>query len=475
MKPRNGAIFALAFALGLGAAGCGGDSSGSTGTGSRPGDASADAGPTDPGPTDPGAGDRGTGPGPADEGGEQDTAKPAVDVPVGPSVGVLVYEDGKPLADAPVAFHDADGQVKAEARTDSLGRASAPAGGLTQITVGMPDGSLTTVQGVEEGDEVVVGMPQVLSEVAAEAAVRSSVAVPNTALYVVELGAAIETATELSAPLRLPVKAPALRAAGTFSVLAHTRDADSVPVAYAFARGQAPVEGAPAEVLLEDWSTQFGEIFVRVHDAPTMVHGVLARAAPVADDIAYYGLNAFSDSIPAATNVFLFGIPTDFGEAVEYLVTLAHHADGYGSNLVVRDSSRPNEVDVEAGSLLPRVDGVAVTRPEPARYAVTWSEDQALAASDGLLVEISNGEGSWLLLSPPGAEGVTTPALPETMAGRGPLATPSAAAAVVTFVEADYIPDYRALRADHGPAVLVTPFGRDDVRVRHSSGRALLP
>jgi len=121
------------------------------------------------------------------------------------------------------------------------------------------------------------------------------------------------------------------------------------------------------------------------------------------------------------------------------------------------------------------VDGIAVTQPEPARYAVTWSEGPALAGSDGLLVEISNGKGSWLLLAPPDAEGLTTPTLPESMAGRGPLATPSEAAAVVTFVEADYIPDYRALCREHGPAVLVTPFGRDDVRVRHSSGRALLP
>ena len=45
-----------------------------------------------------------------------------------------------------------------------------------------------------------------------------------------------------------------------------------------------------------------------------MVYAVVARAAPVADDFAYYGLNGFLDTIPAMTNFFLFGVPSDFGE-----------------------------------------------------------------------------------------------------------------------------------------------------------------
>ena len=75
-------------------------------------------------------------------------------------VAVTVYDDGAPVAGAPVAFHDGDGVVVDEAQTAADGRASSGAATVAMVTVGTADGTLATVQGVEAGDELVVGVPQ---------------------------------------------------------------------------------------------------------------------------------------------------------------------------------------------------------------------------------------------------------------------------------------------------------------------------
>jgi hypothetical protein len=74
------------------------------------------------------------------------------------------------------------------------------------------------------------------------------------------------------------------------------------------------------------------------------------------------------------------------------------------------------------------------------------------------------------VLAPPAATGAALPALPPALAGRAPAAGAAINRALVTVVEADYVADYRALRQHHGPLLLATPFGRDDVSLRYSTG-----
>ncbi len=387
-------------------------------------------------------------------------------------VTVTVYDDGVPVEGAAVAFHDGAGQLVAETVTAADGGASSGAVAVAMVTAVVPGGKLASIAGLEPGDEVVLGMPAAVSAVVGTASVSSSVAVPNTADYVVELGANAAMTADLTVPAEVEVKAHATRASGTFSVLAHAWDDGGVPIAYAYAREQALVEGAATEVVLSDWTTQFGEIFVSVKDSPAQLYGVIARAAPVADDVAYYALNPPISIMPAMTNTFLFGIPTEFGESVEYVVFLQHYEDGLGSGLVVRDSTRPNEVLVQAPSLLPRVKGVKVAKEAGVGYVVGWEADEALAAADGVLVSLACGGAIWTVLAPADAGGLALPLPPASLEGPGFGECASAATAEVTFVDADFIPDFGTLKREWGPRVMSTPFGRDDVHFRHSSGSA---
>ncbi|MBI5534971.1 MAG: hypothetical protein HY898_19745 [Deltaproteobacteria bacterium] len=405
-----------------------------------------------------------------------DAAKPdAASEPV----SLTAYDDGAPQAGLSVVFHAADGAVLAVETTGADGKATSTAAGVAMVTVLRADQSLITIFDVEPKDALFVGSAQVLGKSAGTINVTAPTPVTNSTDYAVDVATSSKIVTDITVGAQMDLKAANLLTGEGASVLAWSRDKDQVPYSYAYATGIQPGDAGVTPAILGAWSADWISLIVRLKQAPMSAATVAASIAPVSAGLAYYDLNPWQVSAPAMqVNMFQFGVPALFGDLLEYTVAASYgvQGDGTDSVLVKRIKERPTEVDVDMKSeLLPGVQGVAADTATPARPKMTWGQDAALSAADGVLVEAqwaqSGASRRWVGLAAANhPEGLTFPKLPDALAQSGPDASSTFGRFIVTFVEADFLEDYRALRLDYGPAVLETPLPKGPLAVRFTTG-----
>jgi hypothetical protein len=341
---------------------------------------------------------------------------PAVVAPpeAGGTATVHVYDDGSPVPDRWVVFHDPAGAILASVKTGDDGAASGPVvhGSMVTVAHGTSIEHLVTVTGVEPNDKLVVGEEEdeggpETTECNARIALPPKP--PKAARYVATLGVG---ATELdpAKPVVLPVLKRYL-VDGKFAVLAQALDANGASVAFAHGWfGGSCSDGGTVDVHLAEWSTKYKTI-------PLELTGG-GPPANVKSEVAILG--AGKDRIYASPT---FTIPEPLaGSRAEYKVTLSH---GGRDRSVLEEGhkSLPERLVVDLASrLLPRVTDAVVEGHAP-RPTVRWKVASASQA-DVVVVRLTwpaTGEHVWTLLVAPNAEPrVAVPALPDALAAWRP-------------------------------------------------------
>lgn len=369
-------------------------------------------------------------------------------------VVVTVYDEGAPIAERWVVFHDADGEVLDARRSGVDGKAAGevPRGGMITVAHGDSLHALLTFSGVEPGDAIVVGEKDEEEGVATTAfAARITPPGPlaGAARYTVSLGVGETALPDPAAPVELPVLSRFVEKDGRFKVLAEALDATGEPLAFAFARAPAPPDAGAAraaEVRLGAWTRAWRPLdLVLVHPPSGSV--AEAKLSIFAKDEDRFDRRPRRVELGAATARVTFPVPPGLG--TEGRIELAVTRDGSRRTIVRREASLSPVTTIDLGAtLLPSVTAVRLEPTgAPDRPAIAWDVDGDPAGADAAIAHASwpaTREHVWTVVAPPGARRVRLPALPPELAAWRPDGRPIAPGA--TLVEASFYEGFADVR-----------------------------
>lgn len=384
-------------------------------------------------------------------------ASDASDAAVAQGVSILVIDEGAPVEGVLVLFHDEDGALTGEARTDATGKVKvedAP----SQVTVVL-DGSdfsadlgarLFTYTHVEDGDALVVDATKQYVEGTTQGKLR--VTLPGLlggASYYQAHAAPCSAYGSPAAPFEIRLEHRCLRSPST--VLAAAMDEDGMPLGYAFEKGIVPPMPAPSDpqavdVILDgSWSL------------PDTVELTAPNVEP--DSLSAIGVLAISEgaAFPAAgtplssqDGPWSFFVPAGFAEALQ--VYRGSEGVGFSDLWLLRRTPPASSVSLDFSQALPRITSVDMTGTT-GQYEVSWTTEAPVTAIDGAVVTIMSSVevssvGSdirtWTIMVPPGTTSVRTPELPASVAA---LAPSGVMQQLISLVEADMLSGYSALKA----------------------------
>lgn len=400
-------------------------------------------------------------------------------LPSGPNATVGVFDDGDPMANRWVVFHDASGAVTSAVRTGTDGKASSPVNPGASVTVahGTSIRSLVTVVAVEPNDALTVGEAEDeggADETRCTAVVSLPGRHPKAARYAVELGVG---PAEISPdkPLEMSVVDRFVKR-GRFQVLAEAVDAAGVPVAFTHAwfGGCENDGGRPAvPARLPAWRSDYRRLPVEVSggggEAGTVEASMSIELGGPRDRFAR-GRREAALSERATLD---FAVPRPLGERTKLELAVAHAGTRDRFVLEETRASMPEAFSFDLREQrLPRISGAVVEDASSARPTVRWrvAGDAARAKADVLVVQLSwpaTGEHVWTLLLPPdGPQEVTLPALPEELASWRP--DGRKATASVALLDASFLDGFAEVKRKGLAALEDPPDDADRVLVRHS-------
>jgi len=374
---------------------------------------------------------------------------PSSPSPRGP-VTVSLYDDGSPLADRWVVFHDATGAVLTEVKSNKEGKASAdvPRDAMVTVAYGTSIYQLVTVTGVQIGDALVVGELEDEGEAArvvTTARVKLPGAYKNAARYTVSLGVGATEVPKLSEPLPVPVAKRFVVDGRKFRVLGEALDARGEPLAYSLDWGNLP----KADVRLPAWSTAFRELTLVLSGLTDGMTAVDADLAIVANENDRFERQR--RAIPLAEDTSLrFSVPRALPGNVTYRLEFSYGASPDKSVFSQNVASITDTTPIRLReSLLPRVSSATVEPTEnAARPTIGYHVAGDASQADVAIVRFTwpeTREHIWTILSAPSASPrVRLPELPAHLKDWQPAR--GAATAAAALVEASFYSGFDEVR-----------------------------
>jgi hypothetical protein len=396
-------------------------------------------------------------------------------------VTVGIYDDGAPMKDRWVVFHESDGRVVSSVKSGADGKASGEVheSGMVTVLYGTSVRHLMTITHVEPGDELVVGEKDNDEAEAGETVANAKVTLPGphpkAAKYAMTLGVGTTEVGDPKNAYAMPVLKRFLIEKKKFPVLGLAFDAQGEPAAYAFAWGALDSEpkegGAPpvdTNVRLPAWSTEWREHSFVVSNAPkNFTQGKATLAIVSGEDRFDRGQREFP---PAAGAKPKFLVPKPLGETAIYRVELQSES---GDRAVVskRVKTIPAETSLDLQKeLLPSVTNVITHSPSNGRPSLKWTVKGDAAVADATVLQVAwpeTREHVWTIILPPKTK--TTfelPTLPDALKEWRPDNRPVRGA--VALIEASEFESYADVRKK-GIHLMGEPPEDDDSLVRFSS------
>lgn len=385
---------------------------------------------------------------------------------------VLVFDEGQPLVDRWVVFHDPDGSVTSTAKSDAAGKATAGVNPGSMITVayGTSIRRLVTVAGVMPGDEVLVGEKEDDEHGAGNAVVSAKVKLPGAragaSRYGVGLGVGTTIVTDPATPVPMPVlKRFVSKEKNEFPVLALAYEAKdggaSEPVAFSFLSAKLGTMDASAmDVVLPPWRADFREHRVVVTSVPMGTTSVEALLAIASGEDRFDVARRNSEVAPSTPTTLRFAVPRPLGETAIVRVELGFGASASKIVFAQRVKKMPADLslDLQKVALASVVDPKVLRGRAPARPRIGFTKRDG-AAPTAVIMQLAwpeTREHVWTIVAPPStASGFEAPALPAVLA--------------------DWAPDGRTLAAQVGLVKATEYAGYDDVRKKGIHVFAELP
>ncbi|MBS2014448.1 MAG: hypothetical protein JST00_16295 [Deltaproteobacteria bacterium] len=349
--------------------------------------------------------------------------------PPGPRgrASALVYDEGHPVADRWVVFHDADGEVISSVKSDHEGRASGdvPEGGMITVLYGTSVQHLVTFTAVKPDDEVLVGEKEddeaQPGDSVARAAVTLPPAFPSATRYGVSLGVGLTEVLDPTRPVTMPVLRRFVGDDKRFPVLAVAIGEGETLLAYAHASAPSgATDGGTVDVRLGPWSKDWREHRLALTKAPAGATTALASLAMTSGKDRFdcgRRRSPFADGAATAA----FAVPAPLGKTAIVHLEVAYGATSDRAFFSRRIPSLATQTNLDLSALLlPRV-----TRPSmdlgrtSARPVVRWEAEGGGAKTSAIVVQVSwpeTKEHRWTVVAPPSASPrVELPALPPSL------------------------------------------------------------
>ena len=389
---------------------------------------------------------------------------------------VSVYDEGAPLPDRWVVFHDASGSVIASAKSGADGKVSSdiPADAMITVAHGTSIRHLITVAGVQPGDDVVVGErdeDESVAKVAGTAHVKLPGKLPDAIRYTVSLGVGATEVPSADVAISMSVLERFLdkKNGKRFRILGEAFDASGEPLGFAFAWGALGKDAT--DVRLSPWSKDWRSTEIVLSNAPTELTSVEGKLGIISQDEDRFGRKPRRADLHDGKAALRFAVPPQIGNEAEYELDFAYGSSPDKAHLLRHEESMPPLVAVDVrAAVLPRVSAAAVEPSDVlARSFVRWTVSGDAARADASVVCVrwpDTREHVWtIVLSPKAPTRFRLPALPAALAGWAPDGRPTTAA--VGLVDASFFDGFDDVR-HKGIQMLKEP-PEDDARMVSTS------
>lgn len=362
----------------------------------------------------------------------ESTPAPSASAPTGKvgRVTVGIYDDGAPMKDRWVVFHESDGRVVSSVKSGADGKASGDVheSGMVTVLYGTSVRHLMTITHVEPGDELVVGEKDNDEAEAGETIANAKVSLPGphpkAAKYALTLGVGTTEVIDPKNAYAMPVLKRFLTAKKTFPVLGLALDAQGESAAYAFAWGMLDVEPSEAgavetKVRLSAWSTEWREhSFALSNPPPGITQGRATLAIVSGEDRFDRGQREFQ--LGASAPAVRFAVPKPLGETAIYRVEVQSQGSADRAVVSKRVKTLPTETTLDLRKeLLPLVTNVITHSPSSGRPSLKWTVRGDAAVADATVLQVAwpeTREHVWTILLPPKTKPTfELPALPDTL------------------------------------------------------------
>jgi hypothetical protein len=382
-------------------------------------------------------------------------------------VAAVMVTGAGPVEGLDVVFHKPDGTVLAHAQTDASGKASASIESGALVTVGRyvsaPSArwELTTIAGVEIGDDLVLGRPSAGSS-AGTAAIGFTGPASSATEYRVDVGCNVGVAFSVGTPVSVPFYSTC---GSTLDALTLARGAGSALVAWTTAldlsiSGAAP--GQTAAGTSAAWRTDFGSLALTLDNPPASGAAATATLTPRRNGIRFSS-SATSQTAtlapPASANLSL-PFAQDFASSARLEVRVTHQSSTDDSRFIDNGADFAARTLDLATALPPRVTGAQLVETGGVLSA-SWSLGAADAGLDATTLSASwndaAGRHDWHVVVPPGVTQFAFPVVPAALGAYLPVGGTAPSWFEVTVDDVSTTAGYDAFRAANLGLVYAIP------------------
>ena len=348
-------------------------------------------------------------------------------------VTVTVYNEvgGVLLANTPVVFHSADGEVQIVKVTDDGGQTSENVGAdwsvtavVTPWTVENPYPWIQTVMGVQGGEHLVFGNADVPStfDLLGSMVVQPPGAPTTASRYVMtSIGCNSYGHDGGDSPVTMDVYS-ACPSPLDFITTSYDNNTGTI-THYAYTTG-VPFSSGGTVTQPTPWHSDFNSTTLTLSNVPSGLTGVSLNSAGRLPG-AHHGLDGTNVDLSAVTSASA-SLRTYRGFPASHQITLSAYGNIGGSSAIAWFlASAPSTLPVDlTAALLPFITNTTISG-----RAVTFTKSLGTATADVMVAKVSFYEkpvsGNWDIFAPGGAAALTLPVMPTDLGATFPTATAS--------------------------------------------------
>ena len=283
---------------------------------------------------------------------------------------------------------------------------------------------------------------------------------PGTSAVYAQVG----DCTSGAIPTSLNLYSPKCQSQGRFPVYLYAQagaDGGYATLAYTSVKGLvAPSDGGVVSVVAPGpWQTATAvQIVVAQFDGDSGIPNVEMSMGELASEVSMTSSTSFSTGLDAGTQNanFLVHPPYDDDLQAEAYCFQYPGSGRTMTGVAQRGLGDAGTSTLDLTGALPAITSSTVDPSTPARPTMSWVSAGSLASAKGVVAQVAWSDttdaglsvlGSWVVVMPSSAAMASTPALPGSFAPWLPTSTSTFAQAIITAVDADFLPDYAHLRA----------------------------
>ena len=368
--------------------------------------------------------------------------------PPGP-VSLTLRADGQPVANVDILFHDASGTLLSTTKSNSLGQANAnlPGGAMVTVIINQTDAieagfRLYTIVGVQPNDVIEIGDAFDRYALIGDVKVTLPGAFAGATKYQVRHGC---TTTDLINPADVTIESHYLACSpnNRGAVLAVALDTDGNRLAYGLVTDIVLSASTPANVTVPAWITTYDTVNVDVRNTPAGASELFVTLEALWGTAGYDGHRDSTGDVNPST-IFALERPTGFSNAQD-LVVSAKFGEGW-TGVYQRTSGAGTSRMVDLANALPSLKSATILPDANGRHKLKAVANGDLSATDAGLLDVTYPNVFWSVLLPPGTVDFQFPALPTAFSMIRSNASTLFDPPGLTFVDADYITGYAAIR-----------------------------